>query len=143
MPTTKATPLQIWLSMTELVMDNKLLWREHFESHLDVPFSRFRAMRRLERYPCTQRELAELLGVDAPAASVIVGDLVRRGLVTRRLHPEDGRAKIVEVTDAGRAWMDEVRALPGEIPAPFETLTAAERRELARLLAKMRAASDR
>lgn len=121
-------------------MDHKSLWREGFESRLDIPFSRYRAMRRLERRALTQRELADLLHVDAPAASVIVADLVDRGLVTRRPHPDDGRAKIVEVTDAGRAWMDEVRSLPVAVPAAVETLSAAERRELARLLAKMRAA---
>ena len=123
-------------------MDHKNLWREQFESQLDMPFSRYRAMRRLERRPRTQRELAELLNVDAPAASVIVGDLVRRGLVSREPHPDDGRAKLVEVTDAGRAWLAEVRALPAETPPPFAAITAAERRDLSRLLAKMRAADD-
>ena len=123
-------------------MDHKSLWREHFETQLDMPFSRYRAMRRLERRPLTQRELAGLLGVDAPAASVIVGDLVGRGLVTRRLHPADGRSKIVEVTDAGRDWMDRVRSLPAAVPSAVTVLSADERRELARLIAKMRAAGD-
>ena len=128
--------------MTELVMDHKTLWREDFESQLDMPFSRYRAMRRLERRPLTQRELAGLLSVDAPAASLIVGDLVVRGLVTRRPHPGDGRSKIVEFTDAGREWMDRVRSLPATIPPAVKALSAEERRELSRLIAKMRAAGD-
>jgi DNA-binding MarR family transcriptional regulator len=138
--TNNSTPLRLWLSMTELVMDHKNLWRETFESRLDVPFSRYRAMRRLERRALTQRDLAELLHVDAPAASVIVADLVERGLATRRPHPDDGRAKIVEITEAGRAWMDEVRSLPVAVPAAVDVLSTTERRELARLLAKMREA---
>jgi DNA-binding MarR family transcriptional regulator len=142
MTTSNATPLRVWLAMTELVMDHKQLWRENFESQLDMPFSRYRAMRRLERRSLTQRELADLLGVDAPAASVIVGDLVGRGLVTRRSHPEDGRSKIVEVTDAGRNWMDRVRSLPATVPPAVTVLSADERGELARLIAKMRAAAD-
>jgi DNA-binding MarR family transcriptional regulator len=63
---------------------------------------------------------------------------VERGLATRRPHPDDGRAKIVEITEAGRAWMDEVRSLPVAVPAAVDVLSATERRELARLLAKMR-----
>lgn len=128
--------------MTELVMDHKNLWRENFESQLDMPFSRYRAMRRIERRQLTQRELAELLSVDAPAASVIVGDLVVRGLVTRRPHPGDGRSKVVEVTDAGREWMDRVRSLPATVPPAVEALSAEDRHELSRLIAKMRAAGD-
>ncbi len=142
MSTSNATPLRVWLAMTELVMDHKQLWRENFESQLDMPFSRYRAMRRIERRSLAQRELADLLGVDAPAASVIVGDLVGRGLVTRRSHPEDGRSKIVEVTDAGRDWMDRVRSLPATVPPAVTVLSADERGELARLIAKMRAAAD-
>ncbi|MCR1783894.1 MarR family transcriptional regulator [Nocardioides carbamazepini] len=138
MSTSNQTPLKLWLAMTELVMDHKNLWRETFESRLEVPFSRYRAMRRLERRALTQRDLADLLHVDAPAASVIVTDLVDRGLVTRRPHPEDGRAKIVEITDSGRDWMEEVRSLPVAVPAAVDVLSAAERRDLARLLAKMR-----
>jgi DNA-binding MarR family transcriptional regulator len=123
--------------MSELVMDHKNLWREQFEEHVDMPFSRYRAMRRLGVHSRTQRELADLMNIDAPATSVIVGDLESRGLVERRQHPDDGRAKVIEVTEAGREWLAQVRDLPGRAPKMFDALTVTERRELARLLRKL------
>jgi hypothetical protein len=38
--------------------------------------------------------------------------------------------------------MERLRTLPGVVPAPVATLTSAERRELARLIDKMREAAE-
>lgn len=140
MATTKASALDVWLSMSDLVMDHKSYWAMEFAQHLDVPFSRYRAMRRIVLRPWSQRELAEAMRIDAPAASVIVSDLCARGWATRGADPDDGRRKVIEATELGRAWVQEVRSLP-QAPAMFEALSADERRELARLLEKLRAAA--
>ena len=121
-------------------MDHKSHWAAAFAAHLDVPFSRYRAMRRIVVRPWSQRELAEQLHIDAPAASVLVTDLCERGWVTRVPDRDDGRRKVVEATDLGRAWVAEVRQLPTP-PAMFETLSASERRQLAGLLDKLRQAA--
>lgn len=132
----------MWLAVVSLVMDQKHAGRELFEERIGMPWSRFRALRRIERTPRTQRELADLMHVDAPAVSVIVGDLVRRGLVTRSPSPHDARSKVVEISDAGRRLMDDLRSTPDVVPPMVATLTAADRRELLRLVDKMRAGLD-
>ena len=125
-----------------LVMDHKRLAPALLQEASGMPWSRYRALRRVEDRPLSQRELAEAMHVDAPAMSGIVNDLVRRGYVARVPHAEDGRMRLVTITDAGRELMERLRTLPGVVPAPVATLTAAERRELARLVDKMREAAE-
>lgn len=52
--------------------------------------------------------LAELEGVRQPSMTDLVRRLERLGLVTRTGDPEDRRAVLVEVTDAGRRYLEEV-----------------------------------
>ncbi|GAB2984325.1 hypothetical protein GCM10027076_23030 [Nocardioides montaniterrae] len=125
-----------------LVMDHKLLAQSLLQEASGMPWSRYRALRRVEDRDLTQRELAAAMHIDAPAISGIVGDLVERGYVVRVTHPQDARMKVVTITDAGRELMERLRTLPDVVPAPVATLTAAERRELARLVDKMRAAAE-
>lgn len=122
-----------------LVMDNKTLAQTLLQDATGMPWSRYRALRRLEDHPLPQRMLAEQLHIDAPAVSVIVGDLVAKGYVDRVGAPDDGRVKLVRITDRGADLMERLRDLPGVVPPPVATLTAVERRELARLIDKMRA----
>lgn len=143
MAATDSTPGALWLTMSSLVLDHKNFWRELIDRELGLPFSRFRALRRIEREALTQRDLAERLRVDASAMTSIVNDLVGHGLATRVANPADGRSKLVDITDEGRAFMDRMRGLPDAAPPLLDTLNATERRELARLLAKMRSADVR
>jgi DNA-binding MarR family transcriptional regulator len=48
-------------------------------------------------------ELAHHLDVTKQAASQMVEDLVGKGYVERRPHPEDARARLIVLTDKGRA----------------------------------------
>lgn len=125
-----------------LVMDNKTLAQTLLQDATGMPWSRYRALRRIEVRPLSQRALAEQLHVDAPAVSVIVNELVARGYADRIASPEDGRVKLVHITERGEQLMEQLRDLPGVVPAPVAALTAAERRELARLVDKMRAGAD-
>ena len=70
---------------------------------LGLSFARVQALRRLAAEPLTLRALAERLAADPPYVTLIVDDLEQRGLVERRPHPEDRRAKLVRLTRAGRA----------------------------------------
>lgn len=87
----------------------------------------------------TQAELAELTLMDAPAVSRMMDRLEEEGLVTRRTG-EDRRCVRLEVTEASRAEVDileeESHRLDEEIG---RHLTAAEMRELKRLLDKVQA----
>ncbi|MFD1814031.1 MarR family winged helix-turn-helix transcriptional regulator [Rhodococcus gannanensis] len=60
--------------------------------------------------PCRQNELAVSLCVSQSALSRQIADLVDAGLVARRPDPDDGRASLVELTDAGRRILADSKA---------------------------------
>jgi DNA-binding MarR family transcriptional regulator len=55
----------------------------------------------------TQTELAGLIGLDKTTMVVTVDDLERKGLAERIPSPTDRRARVIKVTDAGRAKVAE------------------------------------
>lgn len=69
----------------------------------DVTLPQYRTLVVLS-YKGPQRtiDLAEELGVMSSTATRMIDRLVRRKLVHRTAHPEDGRANRVEITEAGR-----------------------------------------
>jgi len=124
-------------------MDNKWMVRDLLQDRTGgMPWNGYRALRRVERVPMSQRELADRMDIDAPAASVLVSDLVSRGYVDRVPDALDGRRKLVHITDAGQRLLESLRSASDVIPPPVTTLTVPERRELTRLVEKMRAASE-
>lgn len=127
---------ETWILLASLVFDNRTTWRDQVAERTGMPFSRFRALRRLEHRPMTSSILAERLDIDTAATSVIVSDLVARGLVAKQDDPDDGRRKILSLTKDGVAVMDAVRAI--EHPSPLlAALTDDERATLHSLLTKM------
>src|ERR1700727_388822 len=59
--------------------------------------------------PSRLTALATVTGIAQPAMTQLVGRMEREGLVVRLIDPEDGRATLVAITDAGRARRAEVR----------------------------------
>jgi DNA-binding MarR family transcriptional regulator len=55
----------------------------------------------------TQRELADLVGLDKTTMVVTVDELERAGLAERRPSPTDRRARIIAVTETGRKAIAE------------------------------------
>jgi len=53
-------------------------------------------------------DLAEVLGVDAPAVTRKVQQLERQGLVVRQSDPADGRATRIRLTPVGRRTLERV-----------------------------------
>ncbi|HKU11791.1 MAG TPA: MarR family transcriptional regulator [Sinomonas sp.] len=53
-------------------------------------------------------DIAEKLNVSAPVLSRHIAELQERGLVARRRDPEDRRAQLLELTEAGTAKLAEV-----------------------------------
>jgi DNA-binding MarR family transcriptional regulator len=60
---------------------------------------------------CRVAALAEHQLVDPSVVSRQIGSLEKEGLLTRRPDPDDGRAALVSLTDAGLARVKEVRDL--------------------------------
>src|SRR3954465_2419519 len=84
---------EVWLLMSDLVLDHQR--RRAVSEAVGLSFSRTRAVRRVAAEPMSMGELAAALGIDRPNATVLVDDLERQGLVRRRPHPTDRRAKMV------------------------------------------------
>jgi len=127
---------EVWLLMTDLVLDNTR--RREVSDALGMSFGRTRAIRRLARAPMSMRELADALGIDPPNATAVVSELEAQGLATRRPHPTDGRAKLVEATRKGKELArraDEILATP---PPGLAGLSAEELETLRRLLTRSR-----
>jgi DNA-binding MarR family transcriptional regulator len=123
-----------WHTLVALVMDTRGDWRWKVAEATGLPFTRVRALRRLAGGPVTLRDLAHSLGTDAPAATVAVNDLVRRGLVTRCEHPDDRRAKLVSLTADGRATLRAAKAVDDHAPEALSSLPDEDIEALVRIV---------
>jgi DNA-binding MarR family transcriptional regulator len=123
--------------MVELVMETRGEWRRLVAEATGLPFSRVRALWRLERGPRMLIELADDMGTDAPAATVLINSLEERGLVKRTQHPTDRRAKQVSLTPAGRRMLETVEGVIDKPPDALENLPAAELASLRKTLRKL------
>ncbi|GAA0487741.1 MULTISPECIES: MarR family winged helix-turn-helix transcriptional regulator [Streptomyces] len=63
------------------------------------------------------KALAAGMGIDSSTVTRQVAPLVDGGLVTRASHPEDGRAVVLQLSERGRARLEEVRASRRELMA--------------------------
>jgi DNA-binding MarR family transcriptional regulator len=134
-PTQPLSPAdEAWEIMRELVLDNER--RREVSDALGMSFARAKALRRIYKEPGTMGELATFLGIDAPYMTIVVDDLERQGLVARKPHPTDRRAKLVEATARGREAAQRARVI---LNRPPDELTALPEEELAALLRGLRA----
>jgi DNA-binding MarR family transcriptional regulator len=126
-----------WRRLVELVMETRGEWRRKVAEATGLPFSRVRALWRLERGPRTLTELAYDMGTDAPATTVLINALEARGLVKRTPHPVDRRAKQVSLTGAGRRVLAIVEKITDPPPAALEQLPKVEMQRLLGTLEKL------
>ncbi|WP_426196381.1 MarR family winged helix-turn-helix transcriptional regulator [Massilia sp. DWR3-1-1] len=59
--------------------------------------------------PPSQKQLADLLGVEGPTVVAMVDRLVKAGLVLRVASPHDRRVKLIELTAPGQAMYAQVK----------------------------------
>jgi len=123
---------EVWLLMSDLVLDNTR--RREVSEALGMSFGRTRAIRMLARGPMSMTELAAALGIDKPNATVVVSELESQGLVRRRPHPTDGRAKVVEATRRGKELARRADAILATPPAGLSALGPDELATLRRIL---------
>jgi DNA-binding MarR family transcriptional regulator len=92
----------------------------------------------------SQKEAAELLGVDRTTMVAIVDDLEAKGLVERRPQAEDRRKNIVSLTSEGRKLMHRGERLLDDCEARFlGALDTSDAEQLKQSLAIVIAASPR
>ena len=82
--------------------------------------------------PSRLTALATATGIAQPAMTQLVGRLEREGLVVRLIDPEDARATLVVITDAGRALRAELHRSTHERMAELlDSLSADDQATLA------------
>lgn len=121
---------RVWSGLRALVHE-RYDRRKEVADALGMSFIRVKALRHIAAAgPTSMRRLAAELATDAPYTTIVVEDLVRRGMVERTVDPGDRRAKIVRLTDAGA----EVAARADSIlDAPPEALLRLSPEDLAAL----------
>ncbi len=125
-----------WRAMSDVVHDQDR--KVAVSEALGVSWARVLLLRRLAAEPHTLRALAEWLAADAPYVTLMVDDLERRGLVRRKPHPEDRRAKLVQLTAAGRVAAARAEAILGEPPPALRDAPAKDLAAVLRVLERLR-----
>ena len=74
----------------------------------------FRGLFHLDRHSMRSSELAAALNADPSTVSRHVAQLVELGLVRREADPDDGRATLLVITDAGRERVQGMRSMRRE-----------------------------
>ncbi|MEA2423603.1 MAG: hypothetical protein QOH13_13 [Thermoleophilaceae bacterium] len=124
-----------WRAMSDIVLDHDR--KVAVSDALGLSWTRVLALRRLAPEPLTLRALAERLQADPPYVTLMVDDLEERGLLQRMPHPKDGRAKLVELTPAGRAAAARADAILDEPPAALRDVPAKDLAALLRVLERL------
>ena len=83
--------------------DESLRARLSAAGHHSLSYAHSMVFASLDAEGTSQAELARRIGVTRQAVNQPVADLVELGLVTLTPDPSDRRAKVVELTDEGRA----------------------------------------
>jgi DNA-binding MarR family transcriptional regulator len=82
-----------------------------------------------------QQEIGSAMGIDPSTMVSLIDELERAGLAKRRPHPTDRRAREVVITPKGCRLLERGRRMADHVEDEvLHGLTAAERRELMRLL---------
>jgi DNA-binding MarR family transcriptional regulator len=118
-----------WRAMSDIVLDHDR--KLAVSQALDLSWARVRALQQLAAQPLTLRSLAASLAADPPYATLIVDGLEERGLAKRIPHPDDRRAKLVQLTAAGHAASERAEAI---LDQPSGALLELPRKDLAALL---------
>src|SRR3954469_1884900 len=128
----------VWL----VLMKAHEAMRQHADRHirsLGIGFSDFAALEvLLHKGPTPVNEIGRKVRLTSGSITTAVDRLERKGMVERRNDPEDGRARVVHLTPAGRklitcAFADHEAAMERATSG----LTPAERGEAAALLKKL------
>jgi len=131
-------PHAIWQLMVGMVWETRGEWRRKVCEATGLPFSRARILWRLVDAPLTLKQIADDTNSDAPATTVAVNKLEALGLVERRPHPDNRRAKLVSLTRKGRAMIERVhRTVKDDAPPAFQQLSKTDLAHLHRILERV------
>lgn len=90
-----------------------------------------------------QRELAQMLEIKPSTLNVMVGRLVKNGILVKKQDPKDQRKSRIYISDKGRMQVENVKQRADKIGKKVEQrFTEEEKKELIRLLKKLDACMD-
>ena len=104
--------LRLWLQMLKAVRHVESALREKLRSGYDTTLPRFDVLAALHARPegMKMSELSQHLIVSNGNVTGVVDRLVAEGLAERQSLASDRRAIVVQITETGRALMDEMAA---------------------------------
>ena len=109
---------------------------------LDLTFQQLRVLALLFEGPQRMGNIAKYMGSIMSSATSIIDRLVEKGLVGRSIDPEDRRAVICQLTEAGRETMEQFWSIGREkITRLAEQLDTRELREVVRAAGLMNRAA--
>src|SRR5215472_8416175 len=143
-----ATPSEIDVETAQLASELRVvlgrLSRRLRAHHRRFGLTQAAVLGRLDR--CGAQSIGELASAERvrpQSMSQTLGDLEADGFIERRADEKDGRRTLVALTDEGRAALLEERALrEGWLARSIETLTPAERAQLADVVAVLERLSE-
>lgn len=96
------------------------IWRQQLDQELSaqgIGYSNWVALVYLQRggEGMQQRELADYMGIEAPTLVRALDQLEQLGLIERRPHPSDRRAKSVYLTDAAQADLSKLNEIAQKV----------------------------
>lgn len=129
---------EAWRQMRAMVLDHDR--QRDAARAVGLSFVRVKALLVLDGGPRSMSDLASVLAVDSPYTTVVVKDLAGRGLVERRVAPDDRRGRVVGLTPAGARAAARARAI---LETPPPSLRALDHDQLAQLVELLSAATGR
>lgn len=117
----------------------------HRSAGIELPISHVRALKGVCHMPaCTVQAIAERMHRDKSQITRVVKELRAEGLVAARTDPDDGRARILTPTAAGKRLMSRIEAVERDAGARMmQGLPAASVTEFVRLAEAMATNLDR
>lgn len=88
-------------------------------------------------HPVTQRQLAEHAGADPMMTSQVLRSLEAKGLVNRRPHPSDARARALTATPAGIDLANQANAAVEQVDRDYFAALGQDRAAFTRMLAQL------
>lgn len=134
----EASATHVWLILwkaARAVEQNAI----HSVSGLDLSLSDFAVLEvLLHKGPQLVNVIGKKILLTSGSITTAINRLESRRLVHRTLHPEDGRARLVELTDKGKRIIEDAfRQHALDMEGTMAVLNATERLELIRLLKKV------
>ena len=133
----------LWVLMYEVVTAHLADRRAAVTEQTGISFVKAKALRRLMNRPLTMGDLTSELNTDPPYTTLLVDDLVGRGLVERATDPSDRRRKLVALTPDGAelaASAERILAVP---PVGFDLLGAEDLHHLEQTFSQMTSTGSR